>query len=188
MQCKGHQFNPWSGKIPHATEQLSPRVHILGGMPVMCYRHDHILCCSAMCIYGSSSHTRDWALLSWVKKDDPQQYKYICCSFPSLESLNSGYWVEGKKNQSWGYGPVINSCWAYSNNLNSSGHVSVSSQIPLISAPRVLFPGVVSERYLQKVFKEKKKKVLSRVWVWSKTRGVSKCCMKWKFSKNGRLL
>ena len=155
----------------------------------MCYRHDHILCCSATCIYGSSSHTRDWALLSWVKKDDPQQYKYICCSFPSLESLNSAYWVEGKKNQSWGYGPVINSCWAYSNNLNSSGHVSVSSQIPLISAPRVLFPSVVSERYLQKVFKEKKKKkVLSRVWVWSKTRGVSKCCIKWKFSKNGRLL
>ena len=24
-QCRRHRFNPWSGKIPHATEQLSPR-------------------------------------------------------------------------------------------------------------------------------------------------------------------
>ena len=23
-QCRGHRFNPWSRKIPHATEQLSP--------------------------------------------------------------------------------------------------------------------------------------------------------------------
>ena len=23
-QCKGHGFEPWPGKIPHATEQLSP--------------------------------------------------------------------------------------------------------------------------------------------------------------------
>ena len=23
-QCKGHEFNPWSGKTPHAMEQLSP--------------------------------------------------------------------------------------------------------------------------------------------------------------------
>ena len=23
-QCRGHGFKPWSGKIPHATEQLSP--------------------------------------------------------------------------------------------------------------------------------------------------------------------
>ena len=23
-QCGGHQFDPWSGKIPHAVEQLSP--------------------------------------------------------------------------------------------------------------------------------------------------------------------
>jgi len=23
-QCRRHQFDPWSGKIPHATEQLSP--------------------------------------------------------------------------------------------------------------------------------------------------------------------
>ena len=23
-QCRGHGFEPWSGKIPHATEQLSP--------------------------------------------------------------------------------------------------------------------------------------------------------------------
>ena len=23
-QCRGHGFNPWSGKIPHAEEQLSP--------------------------------------------------------------------------------------------------------------------------------------------------------------------
>ena len=22
-QCKGYEFDPWSGKIPHATEQLS---------------------------------------------------------------------------------------------------------------------------------------------------------------------
>ena len=22
-QCKGHRFDPWSGKIPHAAEQLS---------------------------------------------------------------------------------------------------------------------------------------------------------------------
>ena len=84
---------------------------------------------------------------------------------------------------------MINSRWAYSNNLNSSGHVSVSSQIPLISAPRVLSPSVVSESYLQKVFKkEKKKKVLSRMGVWSKIKGVSKCFMELNFSKNGRLL
>ena len=23
-QCRGHWFEPWSGKIPHAAEQLSP--------------------------------------------------------------------------------------------------------------------------------------------------------------------
>ncbi|KAJ8784364.1 hypothetical protein J1605_008297 [Eschrichtius robustus] len=23
-QCRGHGFEPWSGKIPHVTEQLSP--------------------------------------------------------------------------------------------------------------------------------------------------------------------
>ena len=23
-QCRGHRFEPWSGKIPHAVEQLSP--------------------------------------------------------------------------------------------------------------------------------------------------------------------
>ena len=23
-QCRGHRFNPWCGKIPHAEEQLSP--------------------------------------------------------------------------------------------------------------------------------------------------------------------
>ena len=23
-QCRGHGFEPWSGKIPHATEQLGP--------------------------------------------------------------------------------------------------------------------------------------------------------------------
>ena len=23
-QCRGHRFDPWSGKIPHAAEQLSP--------------------------------------------------------------------------------------------------------------------------------------------------------------------
>ena len=23
-QCKGHRFEPWSGKIPHAAEQLGP--------------------------------------------------------------------------------------------------------------------------------------------------------------------
>ena len=23
-QCKGYGFEPWAGKIPHATEQLSP--------------------------------------------------------------------------------------------------------------------------------------------------------------------
>ena len=23
-QSRGHEFNPWSGKIPHAVEQLSP--------------------------------------------------------------------------------------------------------------------------------------------------------------------
>ena len=23
-QCRGHGFEPWSGKIPHAMEQLSP--------------------------------------------------------------------------------------------------------------------------------------------------------------------
>ena len=25
MQCKRHWFNPWSGNMPHAMEQLSPR-------------------------------------------------------------------------------------------------------------------------------------------------------------------
>ncbi|XP_060996717.1 uncharacterized protein LOC133055585 [Dama dama] len=25
LQCNGHRFNPWSGKIPHASKQLSPR-------------------------------------------------------------------------------------------------------------------------------------------------------------------
>ena len=25
LQCKGHWFNPWSRKIPHAAEQLSPQ-------------------------------------------------------------------------------------------------------------------------------------------------------------------
>ena len=24
IEIRGHGFNPWSGKIPHATEQLSP--------------------------------------------------------------------------------------------------------------------------------------------------------------------
>ena len=24
LQCKGHWFSPWSGKIPHALGQLSP--------------------------------------------------------------------------------------------------------------------------------------------------------------------
>ena len=24
FQCRGHGFDPWSGKIPHAVEQLSP--------------------------------------------------------------------------------------------------------------------------------------------------------------------
>ena len=28
-QCRRHGFNPWSGKIPHATEQLSPLVQLL---------------------------------------------------------------------------------------------------------------------------------------------------------------
>ena len=23
LQCRGHVFNPWSGKIPHVAEQLS---------------------------------------------------------------------------------------------------------------------------------------------------------------------
>ena len=23
-QCRGHGFEPWSGKVPHAVEQLSP--------------------------------------------------------------------------------------------------------------------------------------------------------------------
>ena len=23
-QCRGHEFEPWSGKIPHAVEQLGP--------------------------------------------------------------------------------------------------------------------------------------------------------------------
>ena len=27
-QCKGHRFDPWSRKIPHASEQLSPRATI----------------------------------------------------------------------------------------------------------------------------------------------------------------
>ena len=24
-QCRGHRFEPWSGKIPHAVKQVSPR-------------------------------------------------------------------------------------------------------------------------------------------------------------------
>ena len=27
LQCKGHGFDPWSGKIPHALEQVSRSVH-----------------------------------------------------------------------------------------------------------------------------------------------------------------
>ena len=36
-QCRGHGFNPWSRKIPHATEQLSP--HALG--PVSWNQRSH---------------------------------------------------------------------------------------------------------------------------------------------------
>ena len=28
-QCRGHRFDPWSWKIPHAVGQLSPRAHVL---------------------------------------------------------------------------------------------------------------------------------------------------------------
>ena len=28
-QCRGHGLKPWSGKIPHATEQLSPVPQLL---------------------------------------------------------------------------------------------------------------------------------------------------------------
>ena len=29
MPCRGYQFDPWSGKIPHAAEQLSPGATLL---------------------------------------------------------------------------------------------------------------------------------------------------------------
>ena len=29
LQCKGHQFDPWSSKIPHAMEQLNPVPQLL---------------------------------------------------------------------------------------------------------------------------------------------------------------
>ena len=28
-QCRGHRFNPWSGKIPHATKQLTHAAQLL---------------------------------------------------------------------------------------------------------------------------------------------------------------
>ena len=34
MPCRGYQFDPWSGKIPHAAEQLSPGATL----PIPCSR------------------------------------------------------------------------------------------------------------------------------------------------------
>ena len=40
-QCRGHRFNPWSGKIPHDAEQLSPCATTTGPAPVLCNKRSH---------------------------------------------------------------------------------------------------------------------------------------------------
>ena len=35
LQCRGHGFDPWSGKIPHAEEQRSP-----------CTTTSELMCCN----------------------------------------------------------------------------------------------------------------------------------------------
>ena len=37
-QCQGHGFSPWSGMIPHATEQLSPGAAVTGTCTLQCLR------------------------------------------------------------------------------------------------------------------------------------------------------
>ena len=34
--CKGHGFDPWSGKIPPAAEQLSPSATVMTAAPTCC--------------------------------------------------------------------------------------------------------------------------------------------------------
>ena len=43
-QCRGHRFEPWSGKIPHAAEQLGPWATITEPAhvePVLCNKRGH---------------------------------------------------------------------------------------------------------------------------------------------------
>ena len=42
-QCQGHRFHPLSGKIPHATEQLSPcaTTEPVNLEPVLCSKRSH---------------------------------------------------------------------------------------------------------------------------------------------------
>ena len=43
-QCRGHGFEPWSGRIPHAAEQLGPWATTTGPAhlePVLCNKRDH---------------------------------------------------------------------------------------------------------------------------------------------------
>ena len=43
-QCRGHRFEPWSGKIPHAVEQLGPWATITEPArlePVLCNKRGH---------------------------------------------------------------------------------------------------------------------------------------------------
>ena len=45
LACRGHWFDPWSGKIPHATEQLSPCTATVEPMG-----HDYSsLCTQSLC-------------------------------------------------------------------------------------------------------------------------------------------
>ena len=45
FQCRRHRFNPWSGKIPHAVQQLSPLSHNYWSLcvlePVICNKGSH---------------------------------------------------------------------------------------------------------------------------------------------------
>ena len=50
-QCREHRFNPWSGKIPHALEQLSP-----------CATTTEPLCSNYWCLHALKSTGRNyWA-------------------------------------------------------------------------------------------------------------------------------
>ena len=58
-QCRRHGFSPWSGKIPHATEQLSP--HTTTIEPVPWSLGAHVLQLLSSC----ATTTELLPLLSW---------------------------------------------------------------------------------------------------------------------------